>query len=157
MKSVFKLELEEAKIMIAAGIEAAKAVNSAETICVVDDGGYLLALERMNGARNTSPDMAIAKAFTASGHRRSTHLFTQPGGPATIHGEAFGIHAMMPGKFAIFVGGFPIVVNGTVIGGVGVSGGNGEDDITVGVAALRALQSYLGNSYTVATEPDIKK
>ncbi|GGI43690.1 CDP-alcohol phosphatidyltransferase [Paenibacillus marchantiophytorum] len=157
MKSVFKLELEEARVMIEAGVQAARTAGTAETICIVDDGGYLIALERMNGARNTSPDMAIAKAFTASGHRRSTHLFTQPGGPATIHGEAFGIHAMMPGKFAIFVGGIPIVVNGTVIGGVGVSGGNGEDDIAVGVAALKALQGHLGNSYTVLTEPDIKK
>lgn len=157
MKSVFKLEVEEARVMIAAGIQAAMEANAAETICIVDDGGYLIALERMNGARNTSPEIAIAKAFTASGHRRSTHLFNQPGGPATIHGEAFGIHAMMPGKFAIFVGGLPIVVNGSVIGGVGVSGGNGEDDITVGVAALKALQSYLGNAYEVMTEPDIKK
>lgn len=157
MKSVFKLEVEEARVMIAAGIQAAIEAKAAETICIVDDGGYLIALERMNGARNTSPEIAIAKAFTASGHRRSTHLFNQPGGPATIHGEAFGIHAMMPGKFAIFVGGLPIVVNGSVIGGVGVSGGNGEDDIAVGVAALKALQSYLGNVYDVMTEPDIKK
>lgn len=157
MKTVFKLELEEARAMIAAGIQAAAAAGAAETICIVDDGGYLIALERMNGARNTSPEMAMAKAFTASGHRRSTHLFNQPGGPATIHGEAFGIHAMMPGRFAIFVGGFPIVVNGSVIGGVGVSGGAGEDDIAVGVAALKALQSYLGDGYAVMTEPDIKK
>lgn len=157
MKSVFKLELEEARVMIAAGIEAANAAKAAETICIVDDGGYVIAMERMNGARNTSPELAMAKAFTASGHRRSTHLFNQPGGPASVHGEAFGIHAMMPGKFAIFVGGFPIVVNGTVIGGVGVSGGAGEDDIAVGVAALKALQSYLGDAYVVITESDIKK
>lgn len=157
MRAVLKLELEEARVMIAAGIQAAIEANAAETICIVDDGGHLIALERMNGARNTSPEMAAAKAFTASGHRRSTHLFTRPGGSATMHGEAFGIHAMMPGKFAIFVGGFPIVVNGNVVGGVGVSGGNGEDDIAVGVAALKALQLYLGDSYEVLTEPDIKK
>lgn len=143
--------------MIAAGLQAAEETKAVETICIVDEGGYLIALERMNGARNTSPELAMAKAFTASGHRRSTHLFNQPGGPATIHGEAFGIHAMMPGKFAIFVGGFPIVVNGQVIGGVGVSGGTGEDDISVGVAALKALQSHLGDGFEVLTVPDIKK
>ncbi|NEW05111.1 heme-binding protein [Paenibacillus sp. SYP-B3998] len=157
MKSVLKLELEEAKMMVEAGIQAAREANALETICIVDDGGYLIALERMNGGRITSPDMAMAKAFTASGHKRSTHLFNQPGGPATTTGEAFGIHAMLPGKFAIFVGGFPIVVNGNVIGGVGVSGGSGEQDIAVGMAALKALQNYLGNSYEVLTEPDIKK
>ncbi|MEW9701506.1 heme-binding protein [Paenibacillus sp. SI8] len=157
MKSVLKLELEEARVMVAAGIKTAQEANALETICIVDDGGYVIALERMNGGRNTSPEMAMAKAFTASGHKRSTHLFNQPGGPATPMGEAFGIHAMMPGKFAIFVGGFPIVVNGSVIGGVGVSGGNGEQDIAVGVAALKALQNFLGNGYEVMTEPDIKK
>jgi uncharacterized protein GlcG (DUF336 family) len=64
---------------------------------------------------------------------------------------------MLPGKFAIFVGGFPIVVNGEVVGGVGVSGGNGEQDTAVGTAALKALQAYLGNAYEVMTQADIKK
>ncbi|MEK3725360.1 MULTISPECIES: heme-binding protein [unclassified Paenibacillus] len=157
MKSVLKLELEEAKVMMEAAKQAAVDAKALETICIVDDGGYVIALERMNGGRITGPEIAIAKAFTASGHKRSTHLFNQPGGPATTTGEAFGIHAMLPGKFAIFVGGFPIVVNGEVVGGVGISGGNGEQDTAVGVAALKALQSYLGNEYEVITVADIKK
>lgn len=157
MKSVLKLELEEAKVMMEAAKQAAVDAKALETICIVDDGGYVVALERMNGGRITGPEIAIAKAFTASGHKRSTHLFNQPGGPATTTGEAFGIHAMLPGKFAIFVGGFPIVVNGEVVGGVGISGGNGEQDTAVGVAALKALQSYLGNEYEVITVADIKK
>jgi len=157
MKSVLKLELDEAKVMIEAAKRAAAEAKALETICIVDDGGYVIAMERMNGARITGPEIAIAKAFTASGHKRSTHLFNQPGGPATTTGEAFGIHAMIPGKFAIFVGGFPIVVNGEVIGGVGVSGGNGEQDTAVGTAALRALQEHLGSEYDVMTQADIKK
>ncbi|SFL08880.1 Uncharacterized conserved protein GlcG, DUF336 family [Paenibacillus sp. 1_12] len=157
MKSVLKLELEEAKVMMEAAKQAASAAKALETICIVDDGGYVIALERMNGGRITGPEIAIAKAFTASGHKRSTHLFNQPGGPATTTGEAFGIHAMLPGKFAIFVGGFPIVVNGEVVGGVGISGGNGEQDTAVGVAALKALQGYLGSEYEVITAADIKK
>lgn len=157
MKPVLKLELEEAKVMIEAAKKAAEQVKALETICIVDDGGYVIAMERMNGGRITGPEIAAAKAFTASGHKRSTHLFNQPGGPAATTGEAFGIHAMMPGKFAIFVGGFPIVVNGEVVGGVGISGGNGEQDTAVGTAALRALESYLGEGYEVMTQPDIKK
>lgn len=157
MKQVLKLELTEAKVMIEAAKAAAKEVKAFETICIVDDGGYVIAMERMDGARITGPEIAIAKAFTASGHKRSTHLFNQPGGPATTTGEAFGIHVMIPGKFAIFVGGFPIVVNGEVVGGVGISGGNGEQDTAVGVAALKALQQHLGTGYEVITQPDIKK
>lgn len=157
MKSVLKIELEEAKVMIEAAKKASEEVNALETICIVDDGGYVIAMERMNGARITGPEIAMAKAFTAGGHKRSTHLFNQPGGPASTTGEAFGIHVMMPGKFAIFVGGFPIVVNGEVVGGVGISGGNGEQDTAVGTAALKALQAYLGSEYEVITDADIKK
>ncbi|MBD2844945.1 heme-binding protein [Paenibacillus sp. IB182496] len=157
MKSVMKLELEEAKVMIEAAKLASAEAGALESICVVDDGGYVIAMERMDGGRITGPEIAIAKAFTASGHKRSTHLFNQPGGPASTTGEAFGIHAMLPGKFAIFVGGFPIVVNGEVVGGIGISGGNGAQDTAVGTAALRALQTHLGEGYDVMTDADIKK
>jgi uncharacterized protein GlcG (DUF336 family) len=158
MKSILKLELEEAKLMIEAAKKKSEDINVFETIAIVDDGGNLIALERMNGARITGPEIAIAKAYTASGHKRSTHLFNkEPNGPALPGNEAFGIQQMLPGKFAIFVGGFPIVVNGEVIGGVGVSGGNGEQDIAVGTAALEALQKNVeSDGYTVLTQADIK-
>ncbi|MBT2736990.1 uncharacterized protein GlcG (DUF336 family) [Neobacillus sp. B4I6] len=159
MKSVLKLELEEAKLMIEAAKKKSEEINVLETIAIVDDGGNLLALERMNGARITGPEISIAKAYTAAGHKRSTHLFNkEPNGPALPGNEAFGIQQMLPGKFAIFVGGFPIVVNGEVVGGIGVSGGNGEQDTAVGTAALQALQSYLeSDGLEVITEADIKK
>ncbi|MEH7084380.1 heme-binding protein [Neobacillus drentensis] len=159
MKSVLKIELEEAKLMIEAAKKKSEEINVFETIAIVDDGGNLIALERMNGARITGPEISIAKAYTAAGHKRSTHLFNkEPNGPALPGNEAFGIQQMLPGKFAIFVGGFPIVVNGEVVGGIGVSGGNGEQDTAVGTAALQALQSYLeGDGLEVITAADIKK
>ncbi|MBV7505446.1 heme-binding protein [Bacillus sp. sid0103] len=159
MKSVLKIELEEAKLMIEAAKKKSEEINVLETIAIVDDGGNLIALERMNGARITGPEISIAKAYTAAGHKRSTHLFNkEPNGPALPGNEAFGIQQMLPGKFAIFVGGFPIVVNGEVVGGIGVSGGNGEQDTAVGTAALQALQTYLErDGLEVITEADIKK
>ncbi|PGS47328.1 heme-binding protein [Bacillus sp. AFS041924] len=159
MKKILKLELEEAKVMIEAAKKKSEEINVPETIAIVDDGGYVIALERMNGARITGPEIAIAKAYTAAGHKRSTHLFnTEPNGPALPGNEAFGIQHMLNGKFAIFVGGFPIVVNGEVIGGVGISGGNGAQDTAVGTAALQALQELLSNDgYEVVTDADIKK
>ncbi|MDM5327107.1 heme-binding protein [Neobacillus sp. CF12] len=158
MKTKLTLELEEANLMIEAAKKKSEDINVLETIAIVDDGGNLIALERMNGARITGPEIAIAKAYTASGHKRSTHLFNkEPNGPALPGNEAFGIQQMLPGKFAIFVGGFPIVVNGEVVGGVGVSGGNGEQDIAVGTAALEALQKHVeSKGLTVLTQPDIK-
>jgi uncharacterized protein GlcG (DUF336 family) len=143
MITVKRLTLEDAQIILAAAEAKASAIGVAETICVCDDGGHPIALHRMTGARITGVEIAIAKAFTAAGHRRATHKFTQPGGPALPGSEAFGIHAMHPGKFAIFVGGFPVEVDGEVVGGVGVSGGNGEQDIAVGTAGIDAFLAHL--------------
>ncbi|MEC1694390.1 GlcG/HbpS family heme-binding protein [Schinkia azotoformans] len=159
MKQTLKLELEEAKIMIEAAKKKSEEINVLETIAITDDGGNLIALERMNGARITGPEISIAKAYTAAGHKRSTHLFNkEPNGPALPGNEAFGINQMLPGKFAIFVGGFPIVANGEVVGGIGVSGGNGEQDTAVGTAALQALQESLKDQgIEIITDADIKK
>lgn len=158
MKTSIKLELKEAQAMVTAALRKAAEINVLETVCVVDEGGYPLALERMDGARVTGPQIAWNKAFTAAGHKRSTHLFTQPpNGPALPGNEAFGIQWSFEGKFAVFVGGFPIVVDDQVIGGVGLSGGNGEQDIACGVAALQALQDLLTKKHTVLVQADIKK
>jgi uncharacterized protein GlcG (DUF336 family) len=144
MITVKRLTLEDAKVMLEAAERRAREIGVTETICVCDDGGHPIALHRMTGARLTGVEIAIAKAFTAAGHRRPTHRFNEPpGGPALPGNEAFGIQAMHPGKFAIFVGGFPVEVDGEVVGGVGVSGGNGEQDTQVGEAALEALRRTL--------------
>jgi uncharacterized protein GlcG (DUF336 family) len=158
MKPALKLELKEARAMVAAAQRKAEELRVAQTVCIVDDGGFPIALERMDGARITGPQIAWNKAFTAAGHKRSTHLFTTPpNGPALPGNEAFGIQLSFEGRFAAFVGGFPIVVNGEVIGGVGLSGGNGEQDTKCALAALQALKELLGANATVLVEADIKK
>jgi uncharacterized protein GlcG (DUF336 family) len=158
MRTAFKLELTEARAMAHAALRMAEEIKAFETVCIVDDGGYPIALERMDGARVTGAQIAWNKAFTAAGHRRSTHLFTTPpNGPALPGNEAFGIQWSFEGRFAAFVGGFPVVVNGEVVGGVGLSGGNGEQDTKCGLAALQALKGLLGPKYAVLVEADIKK
>ena len=159
MKTTLKLELNEARHMVAAAIARSQEIGVLESICVVDDGGYPLVLERMDGARITGPQIAWNKAFTAAGHKRSTHLFnTTPNGPGLPGNEAFGIQWSFEGKFAAFVGGYPIVVNDEVIGGIGLSGGNGEQDTQAGVAALKALQELLApKGMTVLVQADIKR
>jgi len=158
MRTAFKLELAEARAMVQAAFRKAEEIKVLETICVVDEGGYPIALERMDGARITGPQIAWNKAFTAAGHKRSTHLFnTPPSGPALPGNEAFGIQWSFEGRFAVFVGGFPVVVDGEVVGGVGLSGGNGEQDTKCGLAALQALKELLGSKHSVLVEADIKK
>jgi uncharacterized protein GlcG (DUF336 family) len=158
MKATLKLELKEARAMLAAAQRKAEELRVAQTVCVCDEGGFPLALERMDGARITGPQIAWNKAFTAAGHKRSTHLFTTPpNGPALPGNEAFGIQLSFEGRFAAFVGGFPVVVDGEVIGGVGLSGGNGEQDTKCALAALQALKELLAPKHSVLVEADIKK
>ena len=159
MKQTIRLELDEARHMVAAAMKKAHEIGVLESICVVDEGGYPIVLERMNGARITGPQIAWNKAFTAAGHKRSTHLFNQaPNGPALPGNEAFGIQWSFEGRFAVFVGGFPIVANGEVIGGIGLSGGNGEQDTKCGLAGLQALRDLLApQGFEVLVEADIKK
>lgn len=159
MKKALKLERREARAMVDAVLKKAAEIGVLETVCIVDDGGYPIALERMDGARITGPQIAWNKAFTASGHKRSTHLFNKvPNGPALPGNEAFGIQLSFEGRFAVFVGGFPVVVDGEVVGGVGLSGGNGEQDTACGLAALEALRDLLnGEGLEVLVQADIKK
>lgn len=159
MKKAIKLELAEARIMAQAALRKAADIGVRESVCVVDEGGHPLVLERMDGGRITGPQIAWNKAFTASGHKRSTHLFTRaPDGPALPGNEAFGIQLSFEGRFAAFVGGYPIVVNGEVVGGIGLSGGNGEQDTACGVAGLQALSDLLQpQGFDVTVQADIKK
>ena len=158
MKTIRRLELEEARLMAQAALAGAAEIGVHETVCIVDAGGYPMVLERMDGARITGPQIAWNKAFTAAGHKRSTHLFNQPpNGPALPGNEAFGIQWSFDGRFAVFVGGFPIVVDGEVVGGVGLSGGNGEQDTGCGLAALAALRDALAErDLAVLVQADIK-
>jgi uncharacterized protein GlcG (DUF336 family) len=159
MRQALRLQMREARHMVAAAIARATAIDVAETVCVVDEGGFLLLLERMDGARITGPQISWNKAFTAAAHRRSTHLFTTPpDGPALPGNEAFGIQWSFGGKFAAFVGGFPVVVDGEVVGGIGLSGGTGAQDTECGVAALQALATLLeADGHLVLVQADIKR
>ena len=103
MRAAFKLELDEARHMVAAAIRKSKEIGVLETVCVVDEGGYPLALERMDHARVTGPQIAGNKAFTAAGHERATYLFNQtPNGPALPGNEAFGIQWELRGQIRGF-------------------------------------------------------
>lgn len=142
MHQIHRITLDDALPLLVAGRAKANEIGVKQTLCICDDGANVIALHRLPGARLTGVDIAIAKAFTAAGHERATHLFNEPpNGPALPGNEAFGISHMLPGKFAIFVGGFPLVYDGQVVGAVGISGGNGEQDKAVGAAMLSEFEA----------------
>jgi len=136
MITVPKLTLDDAKVILEAAEKKADEIGVPMDIAVVDDGGNLLAFHRMDGAKITSIDIAINKAFTAAGARKATHEYAeiaQPGAPA------FGIHVSNRGRFMIFGGGLPIFIDGNIVGGVGCSSGTAEEDRTVAQAGIDAL------------------
>ncbi|HEV2546730.1 MAG TPA: heme-binding protein [Stellaceae bacterium] len=134
------LSLEEAELMLDAAQKKAAEMSVPEVLCVADGAGYPIALRRLNGGKVTSVQIAINKAFTAAGHRKPTHHYKN----ALPGEEAFGIFTQHEGRFTVFVGGFPVVVDGQVVGSIAASGGNGEQDIACCEAGIAALMSHLG-------------
>jgi uncharacterized protein GlcG (DUF336 family) len=140
MISYQTLTLEEAHLILDAAQRKAEEIGVPEVLCVSDNAGYPIALRRLKDGKVTSVQIAINKAFTAACHRKPTHMYKN----ADPGEEAFGIFTQHGGRFTVFVGGFPIVVDGRVVGAIGGSGGNGEQDIAVGEAGIAAFMSYLG-------------
>ncbi|MBI4468444.1 MAG: heme-binding protein [Acidobacteria bacterium] len=142
MITVPKMSLADAKLILDASEARAVQIGVPMDVAVVDDGGNLLAFHRMDGAKLTSIEIAINKAFTAAGTRKGTHEYAPVGGPG---GPAFGIHASHQGRFTIFGGGLPIQVEGHTVGGVGCSSGSPEQDREVAQAGIDALFRSLGH------------
>jgi uncharacterized protein GlcG (DUF336 family) len=135
-----KLTLEGARALLAGAEAKAREIGVPMDIAVVDDGGHLLAFARMDGAKLTSVEVAINKAFTAACTRKGTHEYAQV---AQSGGPAFGIHASHGGRFTVFGGGLPIVIESQSIGGVGCSSGTPEQDRQVAQAGIDALRAAL--------------
>ena len=115
---------------IAAGVIAECQKNGWNVaVAVVDNHGYLVYFERMDNTQTASMDIAVGKARAAATYRRPTRVFADvinKGGHAT---------ATLPGVFAS-PGGLPIMVDGKVTGGVGVSGVTGDQDEQCSKAGL---------------------
>ncbi len=135
-----RLTLEGAKLMLQAAEAKAHEIGVDMDIAVVDAGTNLLCFHRMDGAKITSIDVAINKAFTAAGTRLPTSKYAEVAGPG---GKAFGIHVSNRGRFMIFGGGLPIVVEGQTIGAIGCSSGSVDQDTEVAQAGIDALLGAL--------------
>jgi glc operon protein GlcG len=139
-----KLNLGGAELILKAAQQRAAAMKLAMNIAVVDDGGHLLSFARMDGARPASAHTALTKAASAATFRQAT-------GPIPATGEtnlllSLGIPAAAAangGKITMLKGGLPMIVDGQVIGAIGVGGGSGEQDAEVAEAGIAALLKSL--------------
>lgn len=133
-----KLSEAQARTMIDTALAEGRRLGKPITVAVVDAGGYLISLARMDGAGILTPQIAEAKAFTGAAWNRSTAEVAErfKANPGTW--QAFldvGRVKTIPGQ-----GGFPIKSGKDVIGGIGVSGATGDEDEAIAKAAIAAAK-----------------
>lgn len=135
-KTFSQITLEASKKMGAAAIKKAQEMNVPVVFSVVDNGGNLLYLERMDDAFVTSIDIAINKAFSAWALKTGTNEMSE----VVLPGQSlYGLNTTNNCRIITFGGGFPIIVDGEIVGAVGVSGGTVEEDMAIAKAGLSAL------------------
>ncbi len=130
------LTLAAARAVIAAAQTEARALGVAMTCAVVDSGDQLVAFERMDGADLVGVTLARDKAFTALANRMPTRDLApvvQPGA------EFYGYDSIAGGRTIVFAGGMPLERDGVLVGAVGVSGGDAEQDQRAADAAVQAF------------------
>lgn len=132
-----RLTLEGARAILAAAEKKAHEIKVPQNIAVVDEGGHLLVFARMDGVKLSSIEVALTKAASAA-------LRRTPSGPVTSNGEpsvflSLGLALATGQKLTPIRGGLPLVVDGQCVGGIGVSGGSEDEDITVAQAGVDAL------------------
>jgi len=132
-----KLTQEGALKLLDAAVAKAEENKTPMCIAVVADGGNMLAIIRMNGAKIHSIDTSISKARTAVSTR------TQTGGiPYEL---SMKLALASGGKYTNLNAGLPIIVDGHVIGGIGAGSGSGAEDLEVtkaAVAVIKGSQSF---------------
>ena len=133
MKTQSVLELADVKAIAAAAEAEALQNNWAVTIAIVDDGGHLLWLQRLDGAPAISAQIAPAKAHTAALGRRESKVYED-----VINGGRTSFLSA-PGVQGLLEGGVPVMKDGQCIGAVGVSGVKSNEDAQIARAGIAAI------------------
>jgi uncharacterized protein GlcG (DUF336 family) len=135
MQSKPVLTLDDLKKIAAAAEAEATKHNWAVTISIVDDGGHLLWLQRLDNAAPISAHIAPAKARTAALGRRDSKVYED-----MINNGRFSFMSV-PELEGLLEGGVPIVVQGHYVGAVGVSGVKSSEDVQIAKAGIAALEA----------------
>ncbi|MBI4494209.1 MAG: heme-binding protein [Chloroflexi bacterium] len=132
------LTLEAAQKMVQVGVATAEGRGLRVSIAVVDSGGYVVAVGRMDKAAPLTPDIAHGKAAAAALFRRSGLEMQQRWAPGAPVPSAMIVR--MGGRFVPTQGGLPIRVGEDVIGAIGFSGASSQEDEEIAQAALEAVK-----------------
>lgn len=133
MQTLNRLDCDDAQRIISAAIMQAEAIGVPMCIAVMDESCNLIGFMRMDGGKIPSITMAIDKCFTATGTHKPTQALAEPSMPG---GAVFGLTSAHGGRFVVIAGGLPIIKDGEVIGGIGVSSGTPAQDLEVAQAGV---------------------
>ena len=137
MKQKNCLTLADVKLIAAASETEALQHNWAVSIAIVDDGGHLLWLQRLDDAPLTSMQIATGKAHTAAMGRKPSKVYED----MVASGRTAALS--MPGDLTFLEGGEPVLVNGECIGALGVSGVKSPEDAQIACAGISCFMKSL--------------
>jgi uncharacterized protein GlcG (DUF336 family) len=130
------ITLDKALALIRAGEDDARRQDLALAFAVVDAGGHLVALQRMDGAPWIAPEVALGKAWTAAAYKAPSAA--QGDKAKNLVAFAGAISTATGGRYTPQIGGLPITDGDVVVGAMGASGGTGQQDEDAVRAALSA-------------------
>ena len=128
------VNLDQARKAIAAAVADSRRQNLPMAIAVVDTAGQLVAFERMDNTQTASTAIAQDKAVSAAMYRRPTKVFQD-----VLAAGGVGLRVLSLRGASAVEGGLPLVIDGKIIGAIGISGGTSEQDGVVAKAAVDAL------------------
>ena len=130
------LTLDDALRLLDAARAAASEAGVPMSFAVMDPGGHLLALTRMDGALWITADVAQGKAWTSAAYGAPSDA--QKAKMSSMPNFSTSITAMTHGRFTPQTGGVPVYADGVLVAGLGASGGTGEQDEAAATAAVES-------------------
>jgi glc operon protein GlcG len=134
-----RLTNEGAQKMMATAQKSAKKQGIAVSIAIVDAGGHLILLERMEGGRFHTAHSSTTKAVAAASNKRPTSPKGAVGQDLDVVNAVGLALAAGPERWTAIRGGCPILVNGECIGGIGVAGGDWQTDFDLAKSAVESI------------------
>jgi len=138
MRKDEKLTEQVAHAVMKACVTKAYEIGKPMVITIVDDGGNLKSMIRMDGAIRGSIDISRNKAYTAAFFNTTTEELGKLSGPGK---DLYGIEITNRGQVVTFPGGMPLVINGKIVGGLGISGGSMKEDKEVCLSGIEILEN----------------
>jgi glc operon protein GlcG len=134
------LSLEEARIIIEAAVARVRADKAHAAIAVVDDNGNLVSMDRIDGTSSFFQRFAVGKAVGAVALQQTT---AESAEQYKVNPQRFlSALSMLQGEILLIRGGYPLIVDGRIVGGVGSAGHRGDGDVEAVKAGIAAWERY---------------